>query len=328
MLITQPGDANIYVNGEHKGNSSKGARQSLNMMLPIGKYIIEAIKASGESEEYYGIKETTVAISGVEKILLKLEKRPTQTVRDRIKAKYPDGVVEPEMISIPDGSFHMGCVSGNGCYNQEKPVHIVNIKALLISKYEVTFEQWDACVAFGGCDQLPEDEDWGRGNQPVINVSWNDVQQYTKWLSKQTGKQYRLLTEAEWEYAARAGSQTEYYWGNESSKNKANCSSDCDDDFDKTAPVGSFEANRFGLHDMAGNVYEWVEDCWNHNYKKAPADGSAWLSGHCSQRVLRGGSWYGGRRGRIRGDIRSAYRSNNVRDYRFFSIGFRVAITR
>ena len=137
-------------------------------------------------------------------------------------------------------------------------------------------------------------EGWGRGRRPVINVSWNDAQDYVEWLSAQTGHAYRLLSEAEWEYVARAGSSTTYSWGNDIGSNRANChriagANGTRDD--QTAPVGSFAANAFGVHDMHGNVYEWVEDCWNASYAGAPTDGSAWRSGECERRVLRGGSW-------------------------------------
>ena len=193
-----------------------------------------------------------------------------------------------------------------------------------MSKYEVTFAQWDACVLGGGCGgHRPGDEGWGRGNRPVINVSWNDMQLYVKWLSERTGRTYRLPTEAEWEYAARAGTATKYSWGNDIGRNLANCNG-CGSQWDvnRTAPVGSFPANAFGLHDMHGNVWERVLDCWNGSYRGAPADGSAWLSGRCGQRVLRGGSWLN-----YSGDLRSANRHWNGPGYRSSGSGFRVART-
>ena len=156
-----------------------------------------------------------------------------------------------------------------------------------VSKFEVTFDEWDACFELGGCLVNAADQPshaalpgpWGRGKRPVINVSWGDAQEYVAWLSKETGKSYRLLTEAEWEYAARAGSTTNYSWGDDIRKEgkvMANCNG-CGSEWDnqKTAPVGSFAANAFGLHDMHGNVWELVEDCWSENYDGAPVDGSA-----------------------------------------------------
>ena len=158
----------------------------------------------------------------------------------------------------------------------------------------MTFAQWDACVADGGCGRFtPDDGGWGRGNRPVMRVSWNDVQGFIDWLNDKTGGNYRLPTEAEWEYASRAGSTMEYSWGNSIGSNQANCGG-CGSrwDDDRTAPVGSFSANDWGLHDMHGNVWEWVQDCYNDSYVGAPTDGRAWTSGDCSQRVLRGGGYY------------------------------------
>lgn len=141
----------------------------------------------------------------------------------------------------------------------------------------MTFAEWDACFSVGGCLHWPIDYGWGRNRRPVIHVSWNDAKAYVAWLSKMTGREYRLLTEAEWEYAARAGTTTAYYWGDEIGKNNTNCNG-CGSQWGgrKTAPVGSFAPNAFGLYDMFGNVWEWVEDCFHNNYEGAPTDGSAW----------------------------------------------------
>ena len=196
----------------------------------------------------------------------------------------------PEMVVIPSGSFKMGCVSGIDCNDNEKPVHEVKIDSFAMSKYEVTFEEYDAFADardFGRVD----DEGWGRGRRPVINVWWSEAVAYTHWLSDQTGETYRLPTEAEWEYAARAGTETAYSWGDNIGYNRAHCHL-CGSRYAGTAPVGSFSANKWGLHDMHGNVREWVRDCWNDNYEGAPTDGSAWMFGDCSQmHLFRGGSW-------------------------------------
>ena len=196
----------------------------------------------------------------------------------------------PEMVEIPGGRFRMGCVSGKSCDGDERPVHEVQIKPFMLSKYEVKFEEYDYFTNETGRSQARQV--WGRGQLPVINISWYDAVAYTEWLSARTGEPYRLPTEAEWEYAARAGSTTKYSWGDEVGDNRANCE-DCGSRWDdtKAAPVGSFSANAWGLHDMHGNVQEWVQDCWNNNYRGASTDGSAWESGECEQRVLRGGSW-------------------------------------
>ena len=199
----------------------------------------------------------------------------------------------PEMVVVPAGEFMMGSPpSEEGRGDDEGPVHRVTIaEPFAVGKYEVTFDEWDACVSGGGCGgHRPDSKD--RGRQPVAEVSWEDAQAYVAWLSRKTGEAYRLLSEAEWEYAARAGTTTRYHWGDDIGRNRANCYDDsCGDSWDYTAPVGSFAANAFGLHDVHGNVWEWVEDCWNGNYAGAPSDGSAWESGNCDGRVLRGGSW-------------------------------------
>ena len=186
----------------------------------------------------------------------------------------------------------------------------------------------DTCELGGGCrGYRPDDEGWGRGNHPAINVSWDDAQAYVSWLSSQTGEEYRLLSEAEWEYAARAGSSTAYSWGNEIGFNRANCGDwenlgACGDRWENTAPVGSFAANAFGVHDMHGNVWELVEDCWAWSYAGAPSDGSAWRREGCSRRVLRGGSWFDSPR-----YLRSAIRVRYSTGGQFYNTGFRVART-
>jgi formylglycine-generating enzyme required for sulfatase activity len=164
----------------------------------------------------------------------------------------------------------------------------------------------------------------GRETRPLINVSWDDVQQYVAWFSKMTDRPYRLLSEAEWEYAARAGTTTAYSWGDEIGKNNANCNG-CGSEWDsrRTAPVGSFAPNQFGLYDMHGNVWEWVEDCLHTNYEGAPKDGSAWIAqGDCNNRVIRGGSWIGYAVG-----LRSALRFWFSADDHGTDLGFRVART-
>jgi len=247
--------------------------------------------------------------------------RPGQAFSDALSS----GGQGPELVVIPSGSFRMGCVSGQDCTDAEFPVHDVTIpQAFAVSKYEVTFEDWDRCVALGGCGGYrPDDEGWGRGRRPVIYVSWDDAQEYVSWLSRQTGQTYRLLSEAEWEYVARAGSTTAYSWGAAIGSNRANCDG-CGSQWDnrQTAPAGSFAANAFGVHDMHGNVWEWVEDCWNEGYAGAPADGNAWRSGECSERVLRGGSWLD-----LPRNLRSANRVRNTTGSRLSYYGFRVART-
>jgi formylglycine-generating enzyme required for sulfatase activity len=191
-----------------------------------------------------------------------------------------------------------------------------------VAKFDVTFDEWNSCVAYGDCARVT-DANWAVGRQPVINVSWDDAQRYVAWLSRMTGRTYRLLTEAEWEYAARAGTPTAYYWGDEIGKGNANCIR-CGSKWDnqQPSPVGSFAANQFGLYDMAGNVYQWVLDCYHNDYNGAPTDGSAWTNGNCSSRVARGGSW-----GHVPQDLRSAVRARTDTIFRYYDLGFRVART-
>ena len=230
----------------------------------------------------------------------------------------------PEMIVIPAGEFMMGSpATDKGRYTNELPQHLVTIaRPFAISKFDVTFDDWDACVSVGACPKAA-DTGFGRNTRPVINVGWDDAQTYVAWLSKMTGQPYRLLTEAEWEYAARAGSTTVYYWGDEIGKGNANCNG-CGSEWDgrQTSPVGSFKPNAFGLYDMAGNVWQWVQDCYHDDYKGAPTDGSAWTSGDCSRRVVRGGSWNDDPR-----VLRSANRGGVTSDIRVDILGFRVGRT-
>ena len=238
----------------------------------------------------------------------------------------------PVMVVVPQGTFTMGSpASEEGRYDREGPQHQVTISnPFAAGKFEVTFREWDACVSEGGCSHRPHDFGWGRGNRPVVDVSWNDAQQYVSWLSRKTGEQYRLLSESEWEYVARAGTTGPYHFGSTFSPNLANYQySGLDGTASvgsfpgKTVSVGSFPANRFGLHDVHGNVWEWVEDCWHENYQGAPQDGSAWITGgNCGLRVLRGGSWLDAPR-----NLRSADRNWSESGIRSFLSGFRVART-
>ena len=232
--------------------------------------------------------------------------------------------LKPEMVVIPAGEYRRGCRLDCGEYlATAKPVRKVRVESFELGKTEVTFEEYDRFTAATGREPV-YDSGWGRGRRPVMHVSWEDAVAYTRWLSEQTGERYRLPSEAEWEYAARSGTKKKKYsWGNEIGRNRANCDG-CGSQWDnkQTAPVGSFPPNRWGLHDMHGNVREWVQDCWNGYYQGAPADGTAWASGDCSLRVLRGGSWDGFPR-----HLRSAHRYRNTTTNRIHRDGFRVART-
>ena len=232
----------------------------------------------------------------------------------------------PEMIVVPAGSFTMGSPpTEKGHDDHEGPQHQVTIrKPFAVSKFALTFDEWDACVDFGACTAGATDLGWGRGQHPMINATWDDAKRYVAWLSRMTGKPYRLLTEAEYEYVARAGTQTAYPWGKDVGTNNANCNG-CGSRWDgaQTAPVGSFAANEFGLYDVAGNAMQWVEDCYHPNYTDAPADGSAWTrGGDCTRRIDRGGSWHD-----TPDYVRSAARDRGTSDRRGYDLGFRVART-
>lgn len=205
----------------------------------------------------------------------------------------------------------------------EGPVHKVTFdRPFAVGRYEVTFAQWDACVISGGCKHTPQDRGWGRGNRPVIYVSWEDAGEYVGWLSKLTGRTYRLLSESEWEYSARANTDTVYWWGNDIGLGKANCKGCGEAGGNETTPVGKYEPNAFGLYDIHGNVWEWTADCWNGTYAGAPTDGTPWTQPGCNEKVLRGGSW-----GIEPPQLRAARRKADKPDVRSGKQGFRVAMT-
>ena len=224
----------------------------------------------------------------------------------------------PLMVELPAGSYEMGSV-GNSLNFDEGPRHRVNVAAFSVAKYEVTFEEYDRFARATG-RRLPYDESWGRGGRPVINVSWDDARAYARWLTEQTGQTYRLPSEAEWEYFTRAGSAASFWWHDDSNNLHANCF-DCGSEWDslRTAPVGSFEANDFGLHDVTGNVQEWTSDCYHGSYHGAPVDGSSWQFPECVMRVVRGGAYTS-----PLDSLRSAKRSQYDQDTRLDNLGFRV----
>ena len=215
-------------------------------------------------------------------------------------SRFRDCAGCPEMVVAPSGSFMMGSHSAEiGRSSAEGPQRRVRMaKPFAAGVHEVTFAQWDACRRGGGCSHNSGDRSWGRGTRPVISVSWNDAQQYVGWLSRETGERYRLLSESKWENAARAGTPPPFHHGATMSVTQANYDgrytygSGREGRYrQKTMQVGAFAANAFGLHDVHGNVSEWVEDCWRGSDAGAPGDGSAWTrSGYCALRALRGGS--------------------------------------
>ncbi len=234
--------------------------------------------------------------------------------RDRLK----DGSLGPEMVVLPAGSFKMGDIQGGGV-SDEKPVHRVSVGRFAMGKYEVTFAEYDK-FAEATSRNKPSDGGWGRSNRPVINVSWNDAVAYTKWLSEQTGKRYRLPTESEWEYAARGGTETKYWWGNKIGKSRVNCgNSDCGDKFKYTSPIGSFAVNQFGLYDTVGNVWEWGCSEYESKYSGKEQRCAKNVNDN-SYLVLRGGSWGDNARW-----SRSVVRFWRCPPDRSYDLGFRVS---
>jgi formylglycine-generating enzyme required for sulfatase activity len=256
---------------------------------------------------------------------------------ERERALRPNDIFKecaacPEMIVVPAGSFAMGSpASEAGHQNEESPQHSVSFaKSFAVARFAVTFEEWDACAVDGGCNGYrPADQGWGRARRPVINVSWSDAESYVSWLSRKTGRGYRLLSEPEREYVTRAGTTTPFWWGSSISTSDANYDGNHTyndgvegESREQTVPVDAFKPNPWGLYQVHGNIWEWTQDCYQDSYNGAPADGSAWTSGDCSRRVARGGSW-----GSSPEVLRSAYRIGIASVSSGNLLGFRVART-
>lgn len=293
--------------------------QSQNLILVISGFAVTAI----------------ASIMGVAFYFSSTDRPPTNFGKDRAADIIQDCESCPEMLPIGPGAFDMGASNWfayRSLDHDARNSRTVKFDySFAISRHEITFAQWDACAADGGCQgYIPPDEGWGRKNYPVIHVSWHDAISFTHWLSETTGNNYRLPTEAEWEFAARGGSELDFPWGRQPSHEYANFGEDAcppctgkvtgADRWLNSAPVGSFVANGFGIHDTSGNVYEWVQDCFNESYKGAPSDGSADTSGDCENRRIRGGAWYSDP-----GRIRPSYRAWQTPNQRDNVIGFRVA---
>ena len=234
----------------------------------------------------------------------------------------------PQMVAVPAGEFMMGS-PGTEPHRGAEAQHVVTIfRAFAVSRFEITFDQWDACLADGGCGGYRPEAPWGRGRMPVVNVDFANAEAYAAWLSKKTGHRYRLLSEAEWEYAARGGSKDAYASGPTLSAKDANFDASARTELNpkgrargRAVTVGAFSPNAFGLYDMHGNVWEWTRDCWNDEYgPSAPRDGQPALTGDCNGHVLRGGSWEDGA-----ADVRAAARVANAATDRSWSDGIRVA---
>ncbi len=294
------------------------------MALGPGEYEVE-VSAPGYETKRETVQHGTTA---TERRVALVKAEPRRQVGERFR----DCPVCPEVVVVPSGSFLMGApTSEEGYDDTEGPQREVVIShPLAVGVHEVTFAEWDACVGDGGCNRhRPDDERWNRGRQPVINVNWEDAQAYVRWLAEETGKAYRLLSEAEWEYVARAGTQTPFHFGQTLTPLQANYDATYiygggwkGVDRRRTIPVGNFLPNAFGLYDVHGNVWEWVQDCWNSDHTEALRDGQARTTGDCSRRILRGGSWIFSPR-----VLRSASRNRYAADYRYPYVGFRVTRT-
>lgn len=267
---------------------------------------------------------------------------PPSVAADAPGSTFRDCATCPEMVVIPAGSFQMGSDLVESGHPDEKPKHVVNIaRGFALSKTEITFDLWDACVADKRC-AAAADDGAGRAGLPVFNVNWDDANAFAAWISEKTGRRYRLPTEAEWEYAARGGTTTPWFWGaaEDSAGSTKACkfanthdetgkdahpmyvwsNHKCVDGYGEVAPVGRFAANPFGLRDILGNLREWVRDCHHGGYENAPTDGSAWDEPQCEKRIVRGGAWIDGA-----STTRSAYRHPEDAGYRNYQVGFRLA---
>jgi len=207
--------------------------------------------------------------------------------RDRLA----DGSEGPELVVIPAGRFQMGDLGGGGDPDEGPVREVTLVRSFALGRYEVTFEEYERfCRATG--HPVPDDSGFGRHRRPVVNTTFQDALAYVRWLDRETGKLYRLPSEAEWEYAARGGTPTRFWWGNEPESGRANCAG-CGTAWDgeSTAPVGRLPPNPFGLHDVLGNLWEWTADCYQNSYDGLASDGRAHLYRDCGKKVIRGGSW-------------------------------------
>lgn len=341
LLLKTDMDCRLMVNNDNHGAFQKNI--PLSIALPLGSHLINVITQDGLLE-----KEWTQDLNSEEQVVhliklaedydqmrakreeevrepLGIESWPVEKIQQEQMAAakeaglsivFRDRPDTPEMLVIPAGSYRMGST-----HNKYKATIA---RPFAIGKYPVTVADWKYFVENSETSYVPSDNDWEGDNLPVTNVSWNDAQNYVRWLSTHTGKTYRLLSEAEWEYAGRAGTVTEYYWGDEVGHNNCNCQDSGSEWSKKSAsPVGSFKPNAFGLYDMLGNVWEWLEDIWHDNYEGAPVDGRAWVTGGNSLgRVMRGGSWSS-----FPQYARCAHRLGSVPAIRNCNFGFRLART-
>lgn len=298
-------------------------RKTANSEIILGDLLTSKLRV----KLHYG-SETEIPLNGLKALVLAVNQGRNvggyfpaiEPFRNSLPNEMQDslrsGSDGPVLVSLPGGSYLRGDATGDG---DEQPPMKLTVKPFAIGIFEVTFDQYDEFCRRTDCEP-PDDQGWGRGARPVVNISWEEAKAYTDWLSGQTGHRYRLPTDGEWEYAARAGSTARFWWGDDTQVARANCEG-CGSlwDGEKSAEVGRFPPNPFGLHDIAGNVWEWVEDCWSDTYAEAPTDGSAFESVGCGKRVIRGGAWSFPSQ-----EMRSANRWRDFPTRRSDDTGFRV----
>ncbi|MBB3168535.1 bifunctional serine/threonine-protein kinase/formylglycine-generating enzyme family protein [Simiduia aestuariiviva] len=306
-IIAEPEDARIRILNIRD-------RYRHGIELPAGRYRVEVTAKDYHSyEEWVQIDDDAVT----QEVTLRKMIQPGSVFKNELA----NGDLGPEMVIIGPGRFEMGDKSAG----ITMPVRSVTIsEAFAISRFEITFADYEKYLKAKNLGQA-DDNRWGRGARPAINVSWQDAQNYVRWLSDSTGKRYRLPTEAEWEYVARAGTESSYWWP-DNAKGKANCRMGCDSDFSglfitRTAPVGTYSANPFGVYDTSGNVAEWVEDCFQNHYLSAPRDGTAVVVSDCSRRSVRGGSMKSSAE-----EITNFAREGRIPSKRYSDVGFRVLV--
>lgn len=318
-----------YLDGDNAAVSVESPIPVVEAPLPRQAEVPPVVEIAKQPEPLPEIKKPVTAAAPM--ALLVTAPTPPEVVKrappkvsepetgSRIQDRLAAGGSGSEMRYVRGGTFAMGS-RVNNLASEEQPVHEVRLPSFSIGQHEVTFREYEVFAAATGLP-LPDDLGWGRGARPVINVSWDDARAYTVWLSEQTGYNYRLPTEAEWEYAAAAGTDTPYWWGFDLDSGRANCFN-CGSQWDglSTAPVGRFQANPYGLHNTAGNVMEWVDDCYHPSYAGAPADGSSWQATGCTERVIRGGAF-----NKPGESLRVTKRGRHDANAKLFVLGFRVA---
>ena len=305
-------------------SGDKQTEVSTSELVTEAETVIEAVTETGISET----ADITAEIEEeIEQVVEEVTPEPAPVSAPTPAATTPSKVFTdslqsggkgPSMVVVPAGNFKMGSTLTR--FAEEKPQHEVSVESFAVSQYEITFAEYERFATATG-RKVPDNQYMDKETYPVIFVSWDDAYNYTNWLSKQTGKKYRLLSEAEWEYMASAGNQAIFWWGNDEEENRAHCFN-CGTGLNPRQPtrIGSFDPNAFNIYDTAGNVAEWVHDCWHDNYKEAPTTGAVWEGGDCTQRVVRGGAFSAPLQ-----SLRTAKRDKYKASQQYDNIGFRVA---